>query len=286
MIELFLNGLFVGALYALFGLGLAVTFGLMQQINLAHGDMIVLSAYLAWLAGQALGLHPLTALPIVALLMFVIGYLLQRVVLNRATGRGPMPPLLVTFGLSIVLQNLMQMGFSADTRGLQPGDIGSASLPLGSFSIGVMPLFFFLFACLAFTATWLAFSRNGFGRAVRATSDDQRTAKLMGIETGHIFSLALGFSLAISAIAAVFLGMRSTFAPAAGAERMLFAFEAVILGGLGSIWGTFFGGLVLGLAQAVGLAIAPTFGPLAGHLVFLAVLILRPEGIFAKGISK
>lgn len=286
MIELFLNGLFVGSLYALFGLGLAITFGLMQQINLAHGDMIVLSAYLAWIAGQAMGLHPLAALPFVAVLMFALGYLLQFAVLNRTIGRGPMPPLLVTFGLSIVLQNLMQMGFSADTRSLQPGSIGSASIPLGSFSIGVMPLFFFLFACLAFACTWLAFSKTSFGRAVRATSDDHRTARLMGIETRHIFSLALALSLSVSAIAAIFLGMRSTFAPAAGPERMLFAFEAVILGGLGSIWGTFFGGLVLGLAQAVGLAIAPTFGPLAGHLVFLAVLILRPDGMFARGTSK
>lgn len=286
MVELFLNGLFVGALYALFGLGLAVTFGLMQQINLAHGDMIVLSAYLAWFAGQAFGFHPLAALPMVALLMFALGYVLQFVLLNRTIGRGPMPPLLVTFGLSIILQNLMQMGFSADTRGLEPGSIGSASLPLGSFSIGVMPLFFFLFAGLAFACTWLAFSKTSFGRAVRATSDDHRTAKLMGIETGHIFSLALALSLSVSAIAAIFLGMRSTFAPAAGPERMLFAFEAVILGGLGSIWGTFFGGLALGLAQAAGLAIAPTLGPLAGHLVFLAVLILRPEGMFARGAFK
>ncbi len=286
MIELFLNGLFVGSLYALFGLGLAITFGLMQQINLAHGDLIVLSAYLAWIAGQSMGLHPLVALPFVSLLMFAFGYLLQFAVLNKTTGRGPMPPLLVTFGLSIVLQNLMQMGFSADTRSLQPGSIGSASISLGSFSIGVMPLFFFLFACLAFACTWLVFSTTSFGRAVRATSDDHRTARLMGIETRHIFSLALALSLSVSAIAAIFLGMRSTFAPAAGPERMLFAFEAVILGGLGSIWGTFFGGLVLGLAQAAGLAIAPIFGPLAGHLVFLAVLILRPDGMFARGASQ
>ncbi|EAV41723.1 MULTISPECIES: branched-chain amino acid ABC transporter permease [Stappiaceae] len=282
MIELLLNGLFVGALYSLFGLGLAVTFGLMQQINLAHGDMIVLSAYLAWLATQALGINPLFSLPFVALLMFAFGYALQRVVLNRTIGRGPMPTLLVTFGLSIVLQNMMQIGFSADTRSLQPGSIGSAALPLGSFSIGVMPLFFFLFACLAFACTWLVFAKTSFGRAVRATSDDHRTARLMGIETGHIFSLALAISLSVSAIAAIFLGMRSTFAPAAGPERMLFAFEAVILGGLGSIWGTFFGGLALGLAQAIGLAIAPTFGPLAGHLVFLAVLLFRPAGMFAR----
>lgn len=286
MIELFINGLFTGALYALFGLGLAVTFGLMQQINLAHGDMIVLSAYLAWIVVQAAGVHPLLALPMAALAMFATGYLLQRFVLNHTAGRGVMPPLLVTFGLSIVLQNVLQMVFSADTRSLDPGAIGPAAFKIGSISVGVMPLLFLLFAVAVYAAMSMLFASTGLGRAVRATSDDARTAKLMGIETRHIFSLALGMSLAVSAVAAVFLGMRSTFSPSSGPERMLFAFEAVVLGGLGSIWGTFFGGLALGLAQAAGLAIAPIYGPLAGHLVFLAALLIRPQGIFSKGVVK
>jgi branched-chain amino acid transport system permease protein len=283
MIELFINGLFVGALYALFGLGLAVTFGLMQQINLAHGDMIVLSAYLALVLSQTFGLHPLATLPIVAIIMFAFGYGLQRVILNQTTGRGVMPPLLVSFGLSIVLQNAMQMTFSADTRSLPPGAIGSQSITLGDFSIGLMPFLFFLFSLCVFTAVWLLFAKTEFGRAVRATSDDERTSKLMGIETKHIFSLALGLSFAASAAAAIFLGMRATFAPTSGPERMLFAFEAVVLGGLGSVWGTFFGGLTLGLAQAAGLAIAPVYGPLAGHVVFMIALLVRPQGLFAKG---
>lgn len=286
MIELLINGLFTGALYALFGLGLAITFGLMQQINLAHGDMIVLSAYLAWIVVQAAGINPLFALPLAAVAVFAIGYGLQRGLLNHVTGRGVTPPLLVTFGLSIVLQNLMQMAFSADTRSLDPGAIGPAAIRVGSIPVGVMPLFFLIFAVLVYAAISALFARTGFGRAVRATSDDARTAQLMGIETRHIFSLALAISLAVSAIAAVFLGMRSTFAPASGPERMLFAFEAVVLGGLGSIWGTFFGGLALGLAQALGLAIAPIYGPIAGHLVFIIALLVRPEGIFVKGATR
>jgi branched-chain amino acid transport system permease protein len=218
--------------------------------------------------------------------MFAAGYLLQRFVLNRTAGRGVMPPLLVTFGLSIVLQNVMQMVFSADTRSLDPGAIGSAAFKIGSISIGVMPLFFLIFAVAVYAAMSMLFAKTGFGRAVRATSDDSRTAKLMGIETRHIVSLALGMSLAVSAIAAIFLGMRSTFSPSSGPERMLFAFEAVVLGGLGSIWGTFFGGLALGLAQAAGLAIAPIYGPITGHLVFLTALLIRPQGIFPKGAGK
>ena len=285
MIELFVNGLLIGALYALFGLGLAITFGLMQQINLAHGDFIVLSAYGAWLLGQHFDLPPLAALPLVGIVMFVIGYLLPRLVLNHTLGVGVMSPLLVTFGISIMLQNGMQMAFSADTRSLEPGSLGAAAVSLGTFSVGLMPLLFFLFALLIFVFVWMLFGRSRFGRAVRAASDDQNTASLMGIETRHIFSLALAMSLAASAVGAVFLGMRSTFAPGAGPERMLYAFEAVVLGGLGSIWGTFLGGIALGLAQAAGLAIAPIYGPLSGHVIFLLVLLLRPKGILGKGIA-
>jgi branched-chain amino acid transport system permease protein len=282
MIELFVNGVFVGALYALFGLGLAVTFGLMQQINLAHGDFIVLSAYVAWLIVGETGVNPLLALPIVALAMFVVGYSLQRLVLNRAVGRGVMPPLLVTFGFSIVLQNSLLMLFSADTRSLDPGEIGSAAFLVGPLSIGVMPMFFFLFSLIVFAGTAAIFARTSFGRAVRATADDGRTARLMGIDGRKIFAVALGVSTGLSAIVAIFLGMRSTFSPSSGPERLLFAFEAVVLGGLGSVWGTFFGGLLLGIAQAIGLAFAPIYGPLAGHIIFLAALLVRPQGLLAR----
>ena len=283
MIELIMNGLFVGALYALFGLGLAITFGLMQQINLAHGDLIILAAYLAFAISTKLGVHPLIALAPVAAVMSLVGYGLQRALLSRTVGRGVMPPLLVTFGLSIVLQNTMLLGFSADTRSLDPGAIGDAAFLVGRLSIGVMPLFFFLFAILVYALVAVLFARSRFGRAVRAVSDDGRTARLMGIPTDHIFALALAISLGASAVAAVFLGMRSTFSPSSGPEQMLFAFEAVVLGGLGSVWGTFFGGLALGLAQSAGLAIAPVYAPLAGHLVFLAALLVRPQGLIARG---
>ena len=190
----------------------------------------------------------------------------------------------MTFGLSVILQNGMLLGFSADTRSLDPGAIGSQSVKLGALSVGVMPLFFFGFAVLVFAAVAALFARTGFGRAVRATSDDGRVARLMGVPTQHIFALALGMSLAASAVAAVFLGMRSTFSPSSGPEQMLFAFEAVVLGGLGSVWGAFLGGLALGLAQSAGLAIAPIYGPLAGHLVFLMALLLRPQGILARRV--
>lgn len=283
MIELAINGVFTGALYSLFGLGLAVTFGLMRQINLAHGDLIVLSAYTAWGLMQATGLNPLFTLPVVALFMFAVGYALQMVMLNRIMGEGELSPLLVTFGLSIVLQNAFQQVFSADTRSLDPGVIGPLALHLGGVSVGVMPLVFLILAIAVFAAVSAAFKGTAFGRAVRATSDDQRTAKLMGIETRHIFSLALGLSLAMSAVAAIFLGMRATFAPTSGPERMLFAFETVVLGGLGSIWGTFAGGIVLGLAQSLGQSIAPIYGPITGHIAFLIILLIRPQGLFPKG---
>ncbi len=283
MIELAINCVFGGALYALFGLGLAITFGLMKQINLAHGDMIVLSAYLAWTFVTVTGLNPLYTLPVVALLMFAFGYLLQRLVLNRVMGESELSPLLVTFGLSIILQNSFQEIFSADTRSLDPGAIGPLAIKVGGISVGIMPLLFLVLAIAVFAAMSAAFKGTSFGRAVRATSDDPRTARIMGIDTRHIFSLALGLSLAMSAVAAIFLGMRATFAPTSGPERMLFAFEAVVLGGLGSIWGTFAGGIILGLAQSLGQSIAPIYGPITGHIVFLIVLLVRPAGLFSKG---
>jgi len=282
MLELLLNGVFTGSLYALFGIGLAVTFGLMRQINLAHGDLIVLSAYLAFFIVEATGLHPIFALPFVALLMFAVGYVLQRFVLNRTMGQSELSPLLVTFGLSIILQNALQEMFSADTRSLDPGAIGPLAIDVGGVSVGVMPMVFLLLAIAVFAIVSMTFKGTRFGRALRATSDDGRTARLMGIEIHHIFALALGLSLAMSAVAAIFLGMRATFSPAAGPERMLFAFEAVVLGGLGSIWGTFVGGIVLGLAQSLGQSISPVYGAITGHIVFLIILLIRPQGLIVK----
>jgi branched-chain amino acid transport system permease protein len=276
------QGVLLGGLYALFATGLSLTFGVMRLVNLAHGDFSILAAFLAVLAVETLGLHPLVALVVVAPVMAAAGYALQRLVLNRLLGRGILPAVLVTFGLSIIIQNGLLEAFSADSRRLNPGGLETASLPLGGgLAVGWFSLLTFAVAVLLLVALQLLIGRSAVGRAFRAASDDGETAQLMGIDNRQLYALAMALSLGIVAVAGIFLGIRTTFTFASGPDRLLFAFEAVIIGGLGSLWGTLVGGVVLGVAQTVGAKLSPGWGVLTGHLVFLGVLLLRPSGIFA-----
>jgi branched-chain amino acid transport system permease protein len=277
------QGLLLGGLYALFATGLSLIFGVMRIVNLAHGDFSILAAFLAVVVVDALALSPLLALVVVVPLMALLGYALQRLVLNRLLGRGILPPVLVTFGLSIIIQNSLLEVFSADSRRLNPGGIETASLALGSrLAVGWFSLITLIVAVLILVSLQLFISRSRRGRAFRATSDDQETAALMGIDHRHLYGLAMAVSLGVVAIAGVFLGIRTTFAFSSGPDRLLFAFEAVIIGGLGSLWGTLVGGAILGVAQTAGARLSPGWGILTGHLVFLAVLLVRPQGLFAR----
>jgi branched-chain amino acid transport system permease protein len=276
------QGILLGGLYALYGTGLSLIFGVMRLVNLAHGDFIVVAAYLALVATQLLGLSPFVSLLLVAPLMFGLGFGLQRGVLNRALGKGLMPPLLITFGLSVILQNVLLITFSADSRGLDAGNLERFSLDVGGVALGVMPLITLGIAVLLLMGLQLFFSRTALGRAFRATSDDPATAELMGINSRQVYALAMGLSLAIVSVAGVLLGIRTNFAPAEGPSRLIFAFETVIIGGLGNLWGTLAGGIILGLAQNIGAQLNPTWFQLAGHVVTLVVLALRPTGLFAR----
>jgi branched-chain amino acid transport system permease protein len=278
-----LQGVMVGGLYALLAAGLSLIFGVMRLVNIAHGDLIVLAGYVALVAVNATGLHPLLALILVVPAMAVLGYALQRFVLNRVVGPDILPPLLVTFGLSVIIQNALLEVFSADSQKLQAGALETMSIPLpGGLAVGVLPLLMFAVAVAVIGGLQLLFYRTELGRAFRATSDDRETAQLMGIDHGHLFAVAMAIALAVCAVAGVFLGVRSIFDPSSGPPRLLFAFEAVIIGGLGSLWGTLAGGVILGVAQGIGAEIDPGWQVLAGHLVFLAVLVARPQGLFAK----
>ncbi|WP_151719437.1 branched-chain amino acid ABC transporter permease [Gemmobacter serpentinus] len=281
-LDTLLQGLMLGGLYALFAAGLSLVFGIMRLVNLAHGDLIVLGAYLILGLGSALGLHPFLAAVLALPLMFGLGWLLQTALLNRVLGEDILPPLLVTFGLSVVIQNALLMGFSADSRKLPVGPIEAQALPLGPVTVGVMPLITFASAILVIWGLNQLFYRTALGRAFRATSDDPVTAQLMGIRPRSIFAIATGIALVVAAIAALYLGARANFDPATGPARLLYAFEAVIIGGLGSLWGTLAGGLVIGVAQALGAALNPEWQILAGHLAFVAVLLLRPRGLFPR----
>jgi branched-chain amino acid transport system permease protein len=282
-VDTILQGLLLGGLYALFATGLSLIFGVMRIVNLAHGDLSILAAFLAVVAVESLGLDPFVALVLVAPVMAALGYMLQMLVLNRLLGQGILPPILVTFGLSIIIQNALLEIFSADSRRLDPGGIETASVALGGqLAVGWLPLITLAVAVAILLGLQGLIGRLSVGRAFRATSDDQETAELMGIDNRRLYGLAMALSLGIVAVAGVFLGIRTTFTFASGPDRLLFAFEAVIIGGLGSLWGTLVGGAVLGVAQTVGAKLSPGWGILTGHLVFLAVLLLRPQGLFAK----
>jgi branched-chain amino acid transport system permease protein len=282
-INVIVQGVLVGGLYAMFAAGLSLIFGIMRLVNIAHGDLIVLAAYLALVTAETLGIGPIWALLIVAPLMGLLGYGLQRLVLNRTLGDDLLPPLLVTFGLSVIIQNGLLELFSADSRRLQAGPIEVASFPLSTgVSVGVLPLLSFLAAVGIIAALQLVLYRTALGRAFRATADDPPVAQLMGLDNRHIFALAMALSLAVVAVAGVFLAVRANFDPSIGPARLIFGFESVIIGGLGSLWGTLAGGILLGVAQAIGGKIDPGWQMLAGHLVFLLVLAIRPEGFFPK----
>jgi branched-chain amino acid transport system permease protein len=277
------QGVLVGGLYALFACGLSLIFGVMRLVNIAHGDLIVLASFVGLAVAEGLGLHPLLCLVVVIPIMFGVGYALQRGLLNLTLGADILPPLLVTFGLSIIIQNALLEVFSANTRKLAGGSIEVESLKIvEGLNVGVMPVIVFVSAVAVIMGLQLLLFRTPLGSAFRATSDDPETARLMGIDNRHIFALAMAISLAVVAIAGIFLGMRANFDPSIGPARLLFAFEAVIIGGLGSLWGTLAGGVILGVSQAIGAQIDPGWQLLAGHIVFLAILAVRPEGLFPK----
>jgi len=285
-VDTIVQGVLLGGLYALYATGLSLIFGIMRLVNLAHGDLIVAAAFLILALAEYAGLNTIVAFVISMPVMFVFGYALQRWLLNRTIGDDILPPLLVTFGISIVIQNALLQGFSADTQRLPLGSISGVSVALGGgIAAGIMPLLSLVAAVVVvFGLNQLSY-RTALGRALRATSDDAETAQLMGINNRHIYAIAMGLALVVCAIAAFFLGSRSTFDPTTGPARLIYAFEAVIIGGLGSLWGTLAGGIVLGIAQTVGARINPEWQILAGHVAFLVVLVFKPRGFFPRAFD-
>jgi branched-chain amino acid transport system permease protein len=277
------QGVLVGGLYALFAAGLSLVFGVMRLVNLAHGDIAILAAYLAVLLADHAGLSPWLSLLVVVPVMGVAGFALQIGVLNATLDSG-LAPLLATFGLAVILQNVLLEGFSFNSQGLDAGAIETQSIHVSAqIAIGWFPLITLLAAVALLAGLQLLIRHTALGRALRATADDQRAAQLVGIDNRRLYGIAMGIATATAAIAGIFLGIRTTFDPSAGPVRLIYGFEAVIIGGLGSLWGTLVGGIVLGVAQAVGAQLNPGWGVLAGHLVFLVVLLVRPTGLLGRG---
>jgi branched-chain amino acid transport system permease protein len=274
------QGVMLGGLYALFATGLSLMFGVMRVVNLAHGDLAVIASFLALAMVTHTGL-PLWAVICVATPLFAaIGYLTQRVLLQRSLQVGPMATLVVTFGLSLVIQNVLLEMYSADTRTLKGGSFTTGSLRItDQLSLPYLSMLTFVLAVVVLVGIQLFLTRTPLGRIVRASSDDPDTARLVGADARHVYGIATAIAFGTVALAGIMMAMRSSFAPATGPTQLLFAFEAVVIGGLGSLWGTLLGGMVLGLTQAIGAQIDPALTILMGHLVFLAVLAFRPQGL-------
>ena len=284
MLETLVQGALLGGLYTLFALGQSLMFGVMRLTNTAQGDFIILGAFaviagMSLTGGEAPWLVALAVLPVA----FGFGYLLQRYVLNGTLGKDPLPSLVVTFGLSIVIQNLLLELFSADPRAIETGGLSTQGVALGeAMSVGVLPLVVLAVALTATGALQWLFARTALGRSFRAVSDDREIAELMGLNAKKVYALATAIAFVLIAIAGVLQGMRTTVSPSDGPLLLLFAFEAVIIGGMGSFWGTLAGAMILGITQQIGFRLDPGWGIWFGHIVFLVVLVLRPQGLFPK----
>lgn len=278
-VDALIHGVLLGGLYALFAVGLSIMFGVMRIVNLAHGDFAVVAAFIAFVIIGETAL-PLWLVVLITVPLFsIIGYFLQRTLIQKSISAGPLSTLLVTFGLSIVLQNALQEMFSANTRTLDAGALATASIDIGTITIPVLGIIGLVLAILVITAIQLFLKRSPTGRMMRAASDDQEVAAITGGNAKHIYGLATAIAFATVAIAGILFAIRSSFEPSGGPLRLVFAFEAVIIGGLGSLWGTLLGGLALGITQNVVAVFDPSSSILAGHILFLIILVFRPQGL-------
>ncbi len=286
IISAIVQGVLLGGLYALFAAGLSFMFGVMRIVNLAHGALAVLAAYGALMLVNA-GVASWLALIIIVPVMAGLGYLLQRIIFQRTLDVSPLPSLLVTFGLAIVIENLLLVTQSANQQRLSFGALDTASITLpGDLRIGVLPLLVLVVAIVALGSLSFVLRSTPFGRLVRSVSDDPGTTALMGANPKHIYGLAAAIAFALVAIAGVAGGVQSGFNPASGGLLLIYAFEAVIIGGLGSLWGTLLGSMILGVVQTTAAFFDATLFQLAGHVVFLLFLLFLPQGLIRRKVRQ
>lgn len=286
LIEVLISGLTLGGLYALFGLGLSLIFGVMKIANIAHGELVIAGAFMAFTIAGQVAVPIWLLLPMVVLVMFALGYGLQSALVNRVLGSDPMPPLLLTFGLSIIAQNLLVELFGADSRALDVGALATSSIEFGTLTLGVLPLVTLVVTVALFGALHWGIGQSRWGRIIRATSDDAELVGLFGVRRDRVFAVVMGVSAALAALAGMLLAMRTSVTPFSGVERLLIAFEVIVIGGLGSIWASLLGGLALGLVHVIGFRLDPASGLLYGHILLLAVLLVRPQGLAGKTVTR
>ncbi len=280
-----IQGILTGGLYALFACGLSLMFGVMKLVNLAHGDLAVVAAYIGIGVIAVIHIPFLWSVPIVVAIMAALGYVLQRSLFQSAISRGELTTLIVTFGLSIVIENGLLQFFTANNRGIGTG----SSLISSSFSIGAglqiawLDVVIFVLAVVVLLSLQYFLSSSKYGRLIRAAADDREAAQLSGVDYRHVFGIAAALAFSTVALAGIAYGMTTVVSPTTGTDTiLLLAFATVVIGGLGSLWGTLVGGIVLGVAQQIGAQINISYELLAGYIVFLAVLVIRPQGLTAR----
>jgi branched-chain amino acid transport system permease protein len=280
-----IQGILTGGLYALFACGLSLLFGVMKVVNLAHGDLATVAGYVGVGIVAAVHMPFLWSVPIVVLAMSVLGYVLQRTVIQAALGRGELTTLIVTFGLSIVIENGLLQFFTADSRGLAVGDsFTTASFSIGSqIPIAWLDVYIFILAVVVLLALQYFLSGSKYGRLIRAVADDREAAQLSGADYRHVFGIAAAIAFGTVALAGMSYGLTTTIDPTTGTDTiLLYAFAAVVIGGLGSLWGTLIGGIILGVAQAIGAQINISYEQLGGYVIFLLVLVVWPQGLTGR----
>lgn len=281
-----LNGLMVGGLYGLFGLGLAFAFGIMRIVNIAHGEFIVLGAYIGASILAATHLPLPAIIVLVALATFALGWALQTVMLNRMIGPNPVPAMVATMGLSIIIRNGLVAWFGADIRAIDIGPLQDESVTLFGLSIGLLPILIFCTSVALFVLMHFLLTRTTLGRAFRAAADDFEILETLGFNRKRVYATAMGLAVTLSAIAGLLLAIRSSYSPYSGVERLLISFEVVIIGGIGSLRGSFLAGLFLGVVQLIGLRVYPNSGPLFGHLAFFLILLAKQADLPALFVRR
>ena len=278
VIQLIINGILLGGIYAVLGVGMTMIFGIVKLTNLAHGEFVIIGAYASTLISQALGVDPILTLIVTVPFMFLLGMALQTGLINRVMLKGSEPALLVTFGLSIILQDAMLLLFTADARHAGAA-YSSTILKIGGINIALLDVILLCLSIAAILVLTLFLNKTYMGRSIRATSDDTQAASLMGVSVKRTYAIAMGIAMATAAVAGLCIGLKWTFYASSGGSYLLIAFGVVVIGGMGSIPGTLVAGLIFGLAQVIGGA---NYGLLISYILLIIMLAVRPQGLFSK----
>jgi len=283
LLQSLLNGILLGGLYAVIGLGMSLIFGIMGLINLAHGDLIIVSTYISMVVAIHYSGNVFIALLITVLVMIVVGLFCQSVLINRVVDKGAEPPLLITFGLSVILQNVLQLIFGADAKSIPTKLAAANAITTPWFSISAIYLIDFVVSILVILSLHFIIMKTYFGRAIRATSGDVVASELLGLNTKRIYAVTMALAMVTASIAGLLVGMTFTYYPTTGTEYLIIAFGVVVIGGMGSLVGTLMGGIILGLAQMLGsYFFGMAYQLFFGYVVLLIILTFRPQGLFAN----